>query len=213
MMLASYVRADLIRNPRRTLSTMLGVTLGVGLFCGILFFIDGLSASMTQRAVAPLSIDMQRIVTERIGGALNLTQRFEPAGTAHTGDRIRVILEIGNTSDVAANEVIVRSLPNESLEFVPDSAMLNGAALTGFDDNPFAHGAGPTGYNVGVVEPGASLAFSYVVVVRTETTLDDSTVNSTFSSRESVIPIAANKPSVVPLDELAQMIEIGRAHV
>ena len=64
-MLARYVLADLARNPRRTLSTMLGVTLGVGLFCGILFFIDGLSASMTQRAFAPLSIDMQRIVTER----------------------------------------------------------------------------------------------------------------------------------------------------
>ena len=205
-MLARYVRADLIRNPRRTLSTMLGVTLGVGLFCGILFFIDGLSASMTQRAVAPLSIDMQRIVTDRIGGALNLTQRFEPAGTAQPGDRIRVILEIGNTSDVAANEVIVRSLPSETLEFVTDSAMLDGTALTGFDDNPFAHGAGPTGYNVGVVEPGASVEFSYLVVVRTDTNLDDSAVNSTFSSRESVIPIAANKPSVVPLDQLAQMI-------
>ena len=53
-MLVDYVFADLLRNPRRTLSTMVGVLLGVGLFCGVLFFIDGLSASMTQRAVASL---------------------------------------------------------------------------------------------------------------------------------------------------------------
>jgi hypothetical protein len=49
---ARYVLADLWRNPRRTLSTMIGVTPGVGLFCGVLFFVDGLSAWMTQRAVA-----------------------------------------------------------------------------------------------------------------------------------------------------------------
>ena len=50
-MLARFVMADLVRNPRRTLSAMVGATLGVGLFCGVLFFVDGLSASMTQRAV------------------------------------------------------------------------------------------------------------------------------------------------------------------
>ncbi len=76
-MLARYVVADLLRNPRRTLSTMVGVTLGVGLFCGVLFFVDGLSASMTQRAVAPLPIDMQRIVTERVGGSISFTQTFD----------------------------------------------------------------------------------------------------------------------------------------
>ena len=78
-MLLRYVVADLFRNLRRTLSTMVGVTLGVGLFCGVLFFVDGLSASMTQRAVAPLPIDMQRIVTDRVGGALEFTQSFDAA--------------------------------------------------------------------------------------------------------------------------------------
>jgi len=48
-MLASYVVADLVRNPRRTLTAVVGVALGVGLFCGVLFFVDGLSASMTAR--------------------------------------------------------------------------------------------------------------------------------------------------------------------
>ncbi len=61
---------------------MVGVSLGVGLFCGVLFFVDGLSASMTQRAVAPLPLDMQRIVTERAASSLRLTQRLEGAGAS-----------------------------------------------------------------------------------------------------------------------------------
>ena len=205
-MLARYVLADLARNPRRTLSTMLGVTLGVGLFCGILFFVDGLSASMTERAVTPLSIDMQRIVTERIGGALTLAQRFDPAGPAKQGDRIRVILEVHNPSDVAANEVTVRSIPDKDLHFVAGSAMLDGAGLTASADNPFASGAGPTGYNLGVAKSGTTTVMSYVVEAQHNVRLGDTAVNSSFSSRESVIPVAANKPSVVPLDELAQKI-------
>ena len=59
-MLARYVIADLLRNPRRTLSTMVGVTLGVGLFCGVLFFVDGLSASMTARVWCPTSCNSVR---------------------------------------------------------------------------------------------------------------------------------------------------------
>ena len=67
-----YILADLRRNLRRTLTTVVGVSLGVGLFCGVLFFIDVLTASMTQRSVAALTIDMQRVVqgAVSIGGAL-----------------------------------------------------------------------------------------------------------------------------------------------
>ncbi len=205
-MLAKYVLADLARNPRRTLSTMLGVSLGVGLFCAILFFVDGLSASMTQRAVAPLSIDMQRIVTERVGGALTLAQRFDPAGAVKQGDRIRVILELRNPSDVTANEVTVRSIPDADLHFVVGSATLNDAALTGYTDNPFAHGAGPAGYNLGIATAGTTTVIGYVVEAQHDMQLGDTAVNSSFSSRESVVPVAANKPSVVPLADLAQSI-------
>ena len=110
-MLTRYVLADLIRNPRRTLTTMVGVTLGVGLFCGVLFFVDGLSASMTARAVAPLPIDIQRIVTERVGGAIALSQGFDANGVLATGARARVELEVRNPSPVAGHEVTVRSRP------------------------------------------------------------------------------------------------------
>jgi putative ABC transport system permease protein len=204
-MLFRYVIADLLRNPRRTLSTMVGVTLGVGLFCGVLFFVDGLSASMTARAVAPLPIDIQRIVTERIGGALTLSQSFDAPSIA-AGGQARVRLEVRNPSAVAGHEVTVRSMPGRDLVFVPGSAQLDGLPLTGFIDNPFASGLGTMGYNLGSVAPGLVRTVSYLVEAKVNVSLDQMAVKSTFSSRESVSPVAANAPSYIPLDELARLI-------
>lgn len=213
-MLPRYVVADLIRNPRRTLSTMVGVTLGVGLFCAVLFFVDGLSASMTQRAVAPLPIDMQRIVTERVGGALTLDQTFDTPGTVSPGARAQVLLEVRNTSDVTANEVVVRSVPDGALRFIPGSATLDGIPVTSVDDNPFAHGPGVIGLNIGTVPPGGVRRLSYGVEALAGAGLSNATVSATYSSRESVRPLAANERSTVPLDELAHQISIldGIAH-
>jgi putative ABC transport system permease protein len=205
-MSARYVAADLLRNPRRTLSTMVGVTLGVGLFCGVLFFIDGLGSSMTQRAVAPLPIDMQRIVTERVGGAVALTQTFEPTGALAAGGQARIDIEVRNPSAVAANEVTVRSLPGGALAVVAGSTELNGVRLPGSSGNPLAHGPAMTGHNLGTVEPGGVRRISYLVEAQADTELSDTTISTSFSSRESVSPVAANEPSTVPLDELAQLI-------
>ncbi len=205
-MLARYVIADLIRNPRRTLSTMVGVTLGVGLFCGVLFFVDGLSASMTARAVAPLPIDIQRIVTERVGGALALSQGFDPPGPLAAGGRARITLEVHNPSAVAGHEVTVRSVPGTNLGYVPGSGQLDGQPLAGFIDNPFAHGAGKVGYNLGTVAPGEVRSVSYLVEATADIPLSDAAITSSFSSRESVSPVQANQPSSVPLDELARLI-------
>ena len=204
-MLARYVIADLLRNPRRTLSTMVGVTLGVGLFCGVLFFVDGLSASMTARAVAPLPIDIQRIVTERVGGALTLSQSFDVPSAA-AGSQVRVALKVHNPSAVAGHEVTVRSVPGRDLVFVPGSAQLDGVPLTGFTDNPFASGPAGMGYNLGAVAPGLVHTLSYAVKAKADVSLDESAVRSTFSSRESVSPVRADVPSYVPLDELARLI-------
>lgn len=190
-MLSRYVLADLVRNPRRTLSTMVGVSLGVGLFCGVLFFIDGLSASMTERAVAPLSIHMQRIVTTRTGATVALTQTFAPSGPIATGEQTRVILDVTNTGDVAANEVIVRSLPAAELTYVDGSAESDGARITaptGDSDHPLAHGAGRTGLNIGTLEPGETRTICFVLEARTRVDIDDDTVETTYSTRESVAP-------------------------
>src|SRR4029450_7684859 len=84
-MITRYVWRDLVRNPRRSLATLAGITLGVGLFSAVLFFIDGSSASMTQRAIAPLPLDMQRILTDPLGEEVRLTERITPGGGLRPG--------------------------------------------------------------------------------------------------------------------------------
>lgn len=205
-MLASYVLADLVRNPRRTLATIVGVTLGVGLFCGVLFFVDGLSASMTQRALAPLPIDMQRIVTERAASALVLTQQVGGGTKLAPGERAQVTLEIENPGELAAHEVTVRSLPAPSVTYVIGSARLDGAALPGDTGNPFAQGPGRTGYNLGEIAPGRVRRLSYTIEASRPTALDGDSLRSSYSSRESVNPIAANQPGSVGLDALTRKI-------
>ena len=53
-MFFDFVFADLIRNPRRTLSTAIGVLLGTGLFCAVLFFVwsVGVDDAARRRPVA-----------------------------------------------------------------------------------------------------------------------------------------------------------------
>lgn len=205
-MLVRYVVTDLWRNPRRTLSAVIGVSLGIGLFCGVLFFIDGLSASMTQRAVAPLALDMQRIVMEKAASSVTLTQKVEGTGTLDPGERTWVDLTVHNDGDLKSSDVTIRSLPGAGLLFVPASAALDGQPITGFSDNPLASGPGKAGFNLGTLAPGATHNFRYAVESTTATQLDDSQVASTYSSRESVVPVAANQPPSAGLADLSTRI-------
>ena len=207
-MLARYVVVDLVRNPRRTLSAVVGVTLGVGLFCGVLFFVDGLSASMTARAVAPLPIDVQRIVTERVGGVATLTQHLDRSGPLAQGERLGVELVVSNPTDLAAHEVTVRSVPAAGLAFVDGSARLDGVAISDVPDNPFAHGPGRIGYNVGTVDPGTVRRIDFALEAEQPFDQVDAVVASSWSSRESTAPVPADVPASVPLEDLA--VRIGQ---
>ena len=148
-----FVIADLIRNPRRTIWTTIGVMLGVGFFCAVLFFIDGLSASMTQRAAAPLAIDIQRVISEPVAADLRLRLSVDPEVPAVPGDSVTVVLELTNSGATPANEVVVRSAPQAGLRFMPGSALVDGVAVQAAD-NPFASGLAQTGLNIGTVPPG-----------------------------------------------------------
>jgi putative ABC transport system permease protein len=46
------------RNPRRTATYLFGLTLAVGLFSGILFFVDATARQMTTIAIAPIKLDI-----------------------------------------------------------------------------------------------------------------------------------------------------------
>lgn len=205
-MLARYVLADLVRNPRRTLSTVVGVVLGVGLFCGVLFFVDGLSASMTQRAVAPLALDMQRIITDRAGNDLSLTQSFDRMHL-DAGQQVQVELELVHDGETTANEVTLRSLPATGLTYVGGSTTIDGTAIADADGkNPFANGPAHAGYNFGRIAPGARRVVTYRLQANAPINVDDVTVATTYSSRESVSPVRANQRAVVGLRELAEQI-------
>ena len=202
-MLARYVWADLIRNPRRTLSTMVGVMLGVGLSCAVLFLVDGLSASMTQRAVAPLPIDMQRVLTDPVGGDLRLDQEVDPAGPVQTGTVVRVRLVLHNAGTVPANEVVVRSGLPAGLAFVAGSATVDGARIDTGDANPLANGPARAGLNIGTVEAGATRTFEYEATALVTTDPSIELFRSTVSSREAVTPVDANAADPVDLIRLA----------
>ena len=208
-MFARYVFADLVRNPRRTLSTTIGVFLGVGLFCAVLFFVDGLSASMTQRAVAPLPIDMQRILTETVGGDIRMALTLEPGDATKPGDRVTVRIAVINQGEVPANEVTVRSAPLAGLEFVPGSAVVAGTAVQ-VESNPFSSGLTKAGLNIGTIPAKGSVAISYQAVVTGAVEVSPQTFPSTFSTREAQYPIAANSDDRTSLDDLlAQIRAVG----
>jgi putative ABC transport system permease protein len=186
---------------------MVGVILGVGLSCAVLFFVDGLSASMTQRAVAPLPIDMQRVLTAPLGEDMRLTQRLDHDGHIQSGDTVRVSLEIRNVGHLPANEVIVRSLPPAGLTYVPRSATLDGAPIDHDGANPFASGPARAGFNLDTLPAGGTRTMQYAVTASTSLDLSVASVQSSFSTREALAPINANGPESVPLTELATAIK------
>src|SRR6266540_21025 len=207
-MIARYVWRDLARNPRRSLATLAGITLGVGLFSAVLFFIDGSSASMTQRAIAPLPLDMQRVLTAPLGQEVRLTERVTPAGRLRPGDTVRVELVLANNGVRPANEVVVRDEPAAPLAYVPGSTTVDRARVADpGGDSPLAQGPAKLGLNLGTVAPESIKTKAYAAAVRaavdTATSLD---LHATFSSREIVTPVQANAPGPAGLAELTRRI-------
>jgi putative ABC transport system permease protein len=107
----SYVLRDVWRNPRRTLASVAGVALAVGLFSGISFFIDSSAGEMTSRAIAPVTIDMQAGINNPLGAA--------PAGGAAstaTADLGSLAAAIKRVPGVAATQPFASvDLPANSL--------------------------------------------------------------------------------------------------
>jgi putative ABC transport system permease protein len=207
-MIASYVWRDLVRNPRRSLATLAGIALGVGLFSAVLFFIDGSSASMTQRAIAPLPLDMQRVLTAPLGQDVRLTERVTPAGPLRPGDTVRVELILANGGARPANEVVVRDEPPARLSYVPGSTTVDRARIPDpGGDSPLAQGPAKLGLNLGTVPAKASVTVAYRA--RAGSALDSAAsldLHATFSSRELVTPVQANAPGPAGLPELTRRI-------
>ena len=54
----AYAWRLVTRNPRRSATYLFGLALAVGLFAGILFFVDATTRQMTATALAPVKLDL-----------------------------------------------------------------------------------------------------------------------------------------------------------
>ena len=206
-MIGRYVWRDLRRNPRRSLTALAGMTLGIGLFSAVLFFIDGSSATMTARAIAPIPIDMQRVLSDPLGNRIRLTQQTAPS-QLQAGQRGHVTLVLANNSSRPANEVVIRDEPSAPLTYVPNSMIIDGSPMPDpAGEFPLAQGEAKVGMNLGTVPAESKITLEYDVVV-------DSGVESvpalgptaSFSSREIGVPVKANTSEPLGLAELARQL-------
>lgn len=204
-MFLEFVFADLTRNLPRTLAAMVGVILGVGLFSAVLFFVDGLSASLSQRAVAGLPIDMQHILTDPVAGDLEMRLAVSPGGPVAPGSMVEVTIEIANAAAVPAHEVTLRSAPPSEFDFVDGSAVLDGVPLPA-GSNPLRHGISAMGLNVGTLDPGQRLRLSYTARANAVATASPEDFAGSFSTREAFIPVPANRDPETDISELAAAI-------
>ncbi len=203
-----YAWRDLLHNPRRTLASLTGVTLGVGLFSGVLFFIDGSGATMTERALAPLALDMQRVLTTPPGGGLRLSERLSAPTPLGLGERATITLTVINDGVALANDVVVNDAPPPPLAYVGGSTEVDGRPVPDVGgQSPLSHGSAGFGLNVGRVAPGASVSVSYLASARrTVDEIQSIPVRGTISSREQAVPVPANAPRALTPEELGARV-------
>ncbi len=203
-----YVWRDLVRNPRRTLASLVGVALGVGLFSGVLFFVDGSGATMTKRATAPLALDMQVVLTSPLGRGLTFSERVSASGALRRGQQSTFTLTVVNEGAEPANEVVVNDEPPPPLSYVHDTTKLNGVALPDRAGKfPLAQGLARSGLNIGTLPPGGRITLTYVArATRTVARIDALHLQGRVSSRENVVPIPPNAPAQQTLEQLRARI-------
>lgn len=208
-MVASYVRRELLRNPRRTVAALAGITLGVGLFSSVLFFIDGSGASMTRRALAPLAIDIQTVIGTSAGRGLELSERVSPLSPLAAGQAATITLTVANRGRVPANEVVVNDVPPSSFTYVRSTSSLDGRHLSDpVRGTPLSQGAAQIGLNLGTVKPGSTRSLTYLS--RASLPLDTRPLRllGRISSRESITPMRANAATPSTIDQLSSSVQV-----
>jgi putative ABC transport system permease protein len=203
----SYVWRELARNPRRTLAATAGVVLGVGLFSAVLFFVDGSGATLTARAVAPLALDMQRVLTSPLGNDLRLEEQIGAGGSIAAGQLVMVTLRVTNGGAEAAHDVVVQDEAPPPLRYLPGSTALDGRPLRDVGGgSPLSQGVAGLGRNIGTIAPGATVAISYRARAARSVGARELRPAARVSSRESLEPTAANGARRLTLEQLRERI-------
>jgi putative ABC transport system permease protein len=198
-----YVWRDLVRNPRRTLAALVGISLGVALLGSVLFFNDGSRATLTRRAIAPLALDMQEVLTAPLGRTVGFEERITP-GALRAGDQARVTLTVANDSSVPANEVVINDEPPPPLRYVPGSVTIDGVPEADVGGRiPLSQGTAHTGLNIGTVPPSTTVRLEYRATAGAAVAAVASLpVQGRISTRENVVPTPANARAAVTLARL-----------
>src|ERR1700674_773206 len=195
-----YSLRDLVRNPRRTLASVAGVALAVGLFSSTAFFVDASAARMTQRAIAPVAIDMQAGLTSPLGSALTAAETIGGGPSIAAGQPVPVTIVVTNTSDRPATGLVVHDTISSQLAYVPGSTTLNGS--------PTADSGGETplaaGLKAGPLAVGDKLTITYRLTATTAIpSLSGLPLRATVVSAEDPAPAAANGLPAISLSQLA----------
>jgi putative ABC transport system permease protein len=210
--LLSFTLRDLVRNPRRTLASVVGVALAVGLFSGIVFFVDSSAASMTQRAVAPVAIDMQAGVTSPMASPLALTEAV--GGTALTaGQGAVVTLTVTNTAGRPFTSLLLKDELPTQLTYAAGSTTLNGkpfadvARTNAGDSSQSIESPLIGGLQAGDLAPRATVTVTYKAQANVAVpAVQGMTLHGTVSSREEPAPVAANGTAALNLADLATQL-------
>ena len=113
---------------------------------------------------------------------------------------------MSNPSETDAHEVTVRSIADQSHSYLDGSATIDAQPLDEVEGNPFAQGPARAGLNIGTLTAGDSVQLTYVLTAEADAPTGDTSISSSYSTREAVQPVAANQPSPVDVDELARRI-------
>ena len=108
---AAYAWKLVMRNPRRTFTYLFGLALAVGLFAGILFFVDVITRQMTDKALAPVRIDM---IARAIKPDMNLSE---------------VVTTLSQQRNVAAAEPVISADFSTAAKVVPQTLIVGKSGI------------------------------------------------------------------------------------
>jgi putative ABC transport system permease protein len=179
---------------------VVGIALAVALFSSTAFFVDGSAARMTQRAIAPVAIDMQAGLTSPLASSLMLAQTIGGASSLAAGQVATVAIVVTNTSDRPATAVVVQDVIPSQMSYQPGSTTLNGNPVPDLD----GEGALVAGLQAGSIPAGGKLTITYritsTVAIPAASGLP---LRASVVSAEDPMPASANGLPPVSLSQLA----------